>query len=198
MDQCTYHKCKRNLPARKEAGEELDREEKNHVLRFHTDTPVEFKCRDSGKLLSFSRHPALDMKFRCTGCSKSILPRSSVKVHYDMCPVREKQRLLAWEAKEDAELRSAVLQPSNKRPRPIDEQTPNQRTQPFTQPSRPVAPPATTTTPLTGMSLAVLQLQYTVKKHEETIQSLVKHLRSQHHQLENLERRLAEAEENKQ
>ncbi|KAF9093331.1 hypothetical protein BGX27_001624 [Mortierella sp. AM989] len=107
-DECTYFHCKYNLLARTEG---LTRNDMDHILRYHNDTPVEFKCKYTGVKVTFKRDPGANMLFRCQ-CQKGVVLRSSVKRHYERCKVAKKNAIDRFEkAKKEKSLLQKVVIP---------------------------------------------------------------------------------------
>lgn len=64
--------------------EKLSKTEKDHLLRYHSDTPVRLKSFTLGLTVEYTRDPKVGMKFQCC-CGKTFTPRSSVARHLDQC-----------------------------------------------------------------------------------------------------------------
>ncbi|KAG0330643.1 hypothetical protein BG000_011619 [Podila horticola] len=79
-DPCTYFTCKLDLLSKANPT----RDEKAHLSRYHSDEPVAITCKFTGKETIIHRNPAANMFYRCI-CGKDLMPRSSVKRHFDLC-----------------------------------------------------------------------------------------------------------------
>ncbi|KAI8596388.1 hypothetical protein EDD21DRAFT_5320 [Dissophora ornata] len=206
MSECTFFECKHGFLAKQADGAKLTRDENDHIGRYHADTPVEIKCRVTGKTIMVHRDPSADMLFRCV-CTKTLLPRSSVKRHYETC---EKAQIFAAEHQfplndlatdvdgEPSSSSSASPKPFRHKKRKDEASQDDEST-----PSHPVASVhPTTTTPATNstagnqplaqppamqMMTFAMQLQETVKKHEDTITRLCELLDAHQRRIDQLE-----------
>ncbi|KAG0267742.1 hypothetical protein DFQ27_008387 [Actinomortierella ambigua] len=79
---CSYSVCKKGLLDKKARGQALDKVEKDHLLRMHSETPV--KVVVHGFTFVHTRNPANGMRFQCI-CGREPLSRSTIQQHHP-CP----------------------------------------------------------------------------------------------------------------
>ncbi|KAF9383267.1 hypothetical protein BGX21_001599, partial [Mortierella sp. AD011] len=96
--KCSYHRCARlliekarslaelasqtNADLQQEA--KLSKPERDHLLRYHSNTPVRLGSLAPGLTVEYARNPDVDMKFQCC-CGTTFISRASVARHFGQC-----------------------------------------------------------------------------------------------------------------
>ena len=83
MVNCTFYLCTRDLPARKARRELLTKEELDHLLNSHSQSPVSVVNTLASTGIVFNRWEKKGMAFYCH-CSRRYWTRNGLKKHYKL------------------------------------------------------------------------------------------------------------------
>ncbi|KAF8928534.1 hypothetical protein BGZ47_001562, partial [Haplosporangium gracile] len=79
--RCSFFRCVKGLLSAKVVYERLDKQDKDHLRRTHSKTPVEISDSATGFTFIHTRNPDLEMRFQCY-CGSKMLTRDSVVRHH--------------------------------------------------------------------------------------------------------------------